>query len=236
MTTDGPGTGTARPTIQALSEPFERSLIRMKPGGKRPATPYISHGLVTKRLNDVCPGWTSRLVEMHAYVDGNGVLQCAGVTLELTIPGVGSRVEFGTSANRNGFGADAKNAMSDALKRCAMRFGVAIDLWEKMDEDDEDAQTVTPQERRPAPSRPAPRQTAPVAAPYRVEPEPAPEAPRQLRPAEPPTAGDDGWTSFWSWAKKAGYQNRADLDAAAGESTTGKTPPEIRALIEQRAG
>lgn len=146
----------ARATIDALSKDFDRTLIRTKPGSKpdakyfKPATKYVSHGSVTKRLNDAAPGWSSRVVETHSFMNANGVLVCAGVTLELTIPGVGSRQEVGTANQPRNFGDDLKNAMSDALKRCAMRFGVAIDLWESMDEADEDA--------APAP-RPAPRQT-----------------------------------------------------------------------------
>jgi hypothetical protein len=94
---------------------------------------------VTKRLNAVCPGWSSRVVETYTSVNPAGLLVCAGVLLELTIPGVGSRQEFGTANQPRNFGDDAKNAASDALKRAAMRFGVALDLWEDMDEADEDA-------------------------------------------------------------------------------------------------
>lgn len=131
---------TATELIKALGVEFPQHVIRMKPGSnKRPAMPYVSHGSVTKRLNDVCPDWSSRVVETHTYLNGNGMLVCVGVTLELTIPGLGSRQEFGTAAQPRDFGTDAKNAMSDALKRCAMRFGVALDLWESADEDDEDA-------------------------------------------------------------------------------------------------
>lgn len=131
----------AKATIDKLSEDFDRSIIRMKPGSnKRPAMPYVSHGSVTKRLNAVAPGWSSRVVEVHSYVKpASGLLECAAVTLELTIPGVGSRQEVGTANQPRNFGDDLKNAMSDALKRCAMRFGVAIDLWESADEADEDA-------------------------------------------------------------------------------------------------
>lgn len=140
MTTDTGTTNDARTTITKLSEEFDRAVIRMKPGSaKRPAMPYVSHGSVTKRLNNVCPGWSSRVVETHSYLNGNGVLVCAAVLLELTIPGVGSRQEYGTANQPRNFGDDAKNAASDALKRCAMRFGVAIDLWESADEADEDA-------------------------------------------------------------------------------------------------
>lgn len=130
-----------RATIDALSREFDPAVIQIKPGSARkPATKYVSHGSCTKRLNAVCPGWSSRVVETYTYLDPAGLLVCAGVLLELTIPGVGSRQEFGTANQPRTFGDDAKNAASDALKRAAMRFGVALDLWESMDEHDEDAQ------------------------------------------------------------------------------------------------
>jgi hypothetical protein len=147
----------ARATIDALSKEFDRSVIQIKPGSaKKPATRYVSHGSVTKRLNAVCPGWSSRVVETYTSVNPAGQLACAGVLLELTVPGVGSRQEFGTANQPRSFGDDAKNAASDALKRAAMRFGVALDLWEDMDEADEDAHPAPP---RPAPPRPAPAAT-----------------------------------------------------------------------------
>jgi hypothetical protein len=131
----------ARKIIDQLSEEFPAHVIQVKPGSNRkPATKYVSHGSCTKRLNAVCPGWSSRVVETYTYVNPAGLLVCAGVLLELTIPGAGSRQEFGTANQPRNFGDDAKNAASDALKRAAMRFGVALDLWEDMDEADEDAQ------------------------------------------------------------------------------------------------
>ncbi|MGN6810338.1 MAG: hypothetical protein ACTHMP_05655, partial [Thermomicrobiales bacterium] len=72
----------------------------------------------------------------------------------------------------------------------------------------------------PPPSRPAPRQERrPVRPCARV----ANDAP------------DDGWTGFWSWAKARGINDRQALDAAAGQPTSGRTPAEIRRLIEARA-
>jgi hypothetical protein len=180
----------AAPTIAALSKEFDPSVIQMKPGSNRkPATRYVSHGSVTKRLNAVCPGWSSRVVETHTYLNTAGVLVCAAVTLELTIPGVGSRVEVGTANQPRGFGDDLKNAMSDALKRCAMRFGVALDLWEDMDEGDEDAEhaAAQPPAPRAAPAFTRPRQDAPATGPQ------APPAPRPYTEAEFGGVLDAAW-------------------------------------------
>lgn len=146
----------AKSIVAALSEEFPRHVIRMKPGSnKRPAMPYVSHGSCTKRLNEVCPGWSSRVVETFTYMNGNGVLCCAGVLLEMTVPFVGSRQEFGTANQPRDFGTDAKNSASDALKRCAMRFGVALDLWESAEEHDEDADDAPQPPRRAEAARPA---------------------------------------------------------------------------------
>lgn len=202
-------------TIDALSAPFDPKVIRRKPGSdKRPALPYVSHGLVTKRLNEVCPGWSTRVVEMHTFMDGKGNLQCAGVTLELTVPGVGSRVEFGTAERSQGFGKDAKNAMSDALKRCAMRFGVALDLWESAEENDDDAQGEQPAavERRPAPARPAPRQEPRPLRPSAPAAGAMPEQVEAVRDALAAKADRETPEGALAWL--AGATDRDDLRAA----------------------
>lgn len=149
---------TFEQTIRALSEPFPANVIRHKPGGgQRGSLAYVSHGLVTKRLNDVAPGWSTRLLE--TVLNGTGDVQA--VVLELTINGV-SRVEAGAPSAFRDPHNDLKNAFSDALKRCAMRFGVALDLWESMDEGDEDAaHSAAPPANAPQP-RPAAPGTPPA--------------------------------------------------------------------------
>src|SRR6476659_1161253 len=92
----------------------------------------INHAVVTDRLNKVAPGWTMgepRFIE----VDGNdGMKHCLAVVNWMQIGSV-RRWEIGEVEHPSTYGDEAKKAMSDWIKRAAMRFGVAIDLWTKED-------------------------------------------------------------------------------------------------------
>lgn len=51
-------------------------------------------------------------------------------TVELTIPGLGSRQHIGVQVFKRGSGEDLlKGAITDGLKKCATLFGVALDLY-----------------------------------------------------------------------------------------------------------
>jgi hypothetical protein len=228
--------------VKRLSEPFDQAVIQYKPKGGR-QTPFVSHGLVNKRLNKEAPGWSSRIVATGVDVTQNpkgGLLYTADVTLELTVAGV-TRAEVGTNNQPvPDRGQALKSAASDALKRAAMRFGVALDLWESLDEQDEDAHYATTPRAGTTPGRePAPRST-----PQRPTPSDRPAAvPSAAGPPSPGkataeeleelSAADFGWTEFWSWARQRGYSDRTSLDAAVGRSTQGMTPVEIRAALRK---
>lgn len=84
---------------------------------KRPAQDYVGHAAVTDRLNDVAPGWTYTIDEMLT-VGGRLWLR-----ITMTVGGV-SRPEYGDGEN-------PKTALGNAIRRGAMRFGVALDLWSR---------------------------------------------------------------------------------------------------------
>ena len=204
----------------ALSKPFGHEAIRQKRGQGGRTMDYVSHGMVTKRLNDIAPDWTAEMVERYV-VETDGKLHCLGGVMRLTIGGV-THEEAGGPARLTSLADDLKNTYSDCLKRCAMRFGVALDLWESAEENDEDAQgeQSAPVERRPAP---------------RQEPRPLRVSAPVVKVTPPEDVRDWGWNEFWPWAKARGINDRQALDAAAGEATSGRTPAEIRRLIEARA-
>jgi hypothetical protein len=106
--------------MEGLRKPFPPELIGKLPGSaKRPALDYVGHAAVTDRLLQCAPGWEFKVLDLTPDEHASWVLG------RLTIDGV-SRDEYGE-------GDDPKKAISDALKRCAMRFGVALDLWSKED-------------------------------------------------------------------------------------------------------
>lgn len=126
----------------ALRKPFDPGVVREKKGQGGRMMDYVSHGAVTKRLNDVAPGWKAVMVER--YITGEGdKLHCLGGVMQMTIAGV-TREEAGGPTRLGTLADDLKNTYSDCLKRCAMRFGVALDMWESAEENDEDAQPGNP--------------------------------------------------------------------------------------------
>jgi hypothetical protein len=109
----------------------------------------INHAVVTDRLNTEAPGWTMSEPQFM-YVEGiwikpnpkkketfepynDGTRHIVGVLCSMTIGSV-TRWEVGESGGPGDSAADeAKKAMSDWIKRAAMRFGVGIELWTKQD-------------------------------------------------------------------------------------------------------
>jgi hypothetical protein len=113
--------------LAALAAPFPPEQIRQK--GR---FSYIGHALVTERLNAVCgAGWETVIEQVHV-VEGH----CVGVTMRMNIvfPELGpvTRTESGGPQRMESFTNEVKNAQSDAFKRCAMRFGVCLYLWDTM--------------------------------------------------------------------------------------------------------
>ena len=107
---------------------------------------YVGHAQVTARLLEVDPHWTW---EPTGFDDqGQPVLmrdqagKPIGLWIRLTICGV-TRLGFGElPAQKQADGV--KEAIGDAIRNAAMRFGVALDLWAKSD-------LPTPETDKPAP-------------------------------------------------------------------------------------
>jgi hypothetical protein len=91
---------------------------------------YVGHAQVTARLLDVDPLWSW---EPFAIDDrGLPALDSAGgLWIRLTVSGM-TRIGYGDAQGKNGPNA-VKEAIGDALRNAAMRFGVALDLWSKSD-------------------------------------------------------------------------------------------------------
>lgn len=127
-----------------LRKPFDKAEVsRLPSSAKRPALDYVSHAAVTNRLNLSAPGWTYRIEpvvvrgsvvveDRHASFvpDESGLPHVIAVFGEMTIGGV-SRQEVGEVDSFSTYGLELKNAISDFIRRAAMRFGVALDLWSK---------------------------------------------------------------------------------------------------------
>jgi hypothetical protein len=102
-----------------LREKFPPEQIGKLPATqKRPALDFVGHAAVTDRLNRVVPDDWTYMIHERFVVDGSCWLFGT-----FTIGGV-SRQEYGD-------GKDPKEAIGNFIRRGAMRFGVAIDLWSR---------------------------------------------------------------------------------------------------------
>lgn len=146
--------------LARLREPFPPEAIDTLPRGGTQLE-YVGHAQTTARLLNVDPLWSWEPVAF----DEQGLPALArrkddtpfGLWIRLTVCGV-TRLGFGELPAAKG--ADGvKEAIGDAIRNAAMRFGVALDLWAKGDlpGDSDD----------PAPQKAAPK---PAAKPKRPKP------------------------------------------------------------------
>jgi len=84
---------------------------------------YVGHANCTERLLEADPFWDW---EPLAYTEaGTPLFTDGGLWIKLTVCGV-TRIGFGDGKN-------VKEVIGDAIRNAAMRFGVALDLWSKVD-------------------------------------------------------------------------------------------------------
>lgn len=91
---------------------------------------YVGHAALTDRLLDCDKSWNWE--PMSLKEDGTPVFdQNGGMWIKLTVCGV-TRYGYGHPDGKKG-GDAIKEAIGDALRNAAMRFGAALDLWHKGD-------------------------------------------------------------------------------------------------------
>lgn len=111
---------------------------------------YVGHAEITDRLLHADPAWTWEPVALGPdglpLLDRNG-----GLWIRLTVAGV-TRLGYGHADGKAGPDA-VKEAIGDALRNAAMRFGVALDLWGAKFKDGADEQDE-PEPAHPDTKRP----------------------------------------------------------------------------------
>ena len=116
-----------------LSTPFPDNLVKPAPQGKYGT--YVAHSTVTERLLSIVGPFDMRICETFYGDNGN----VEGVVLEMTFMIDGQRVtvqEIGDCEQPTNWktqGARLKDAVSDGVKRCAMRIGLGLHLWSQDD-------------------------------------------------------------------------------------------------------
>ncbi len=112
-----------------LRKPFDPKSISKLPKGNV-TLDYVGHAAVTDRLNSVDPTWTWEPMAKDDY--GNPLLIQTTDNFNKPLKGLWIRLTIG-GVTRPGFGdgKTEKEAIGDALRNAAMRFGVALELWSK---------------------------------------------------------------------------------------------------------
>jgi hypothetical protein len=103
---------------------------------------YIGHSQVTRRLLEVDPLWTWEPMA----TDDNGMPRFdgfGGLWIKLTVCGV-TRLGYGDATGKAASSTAVKEIIGDAIRNAAMRFGVALDLWSKVDRHEQ----KNPEQRR----------------------------------------------------------------------------------------
>ena len=113
--------------LQSLAKRIPKSYIKQKPGGF--AADYCSHADIQQMLIAKLGPCSQEITQLIRNAEG----QVQGVVLRMMFSIDGQPVvidEIG-ECERPGAndGLNAKNAVSDAVKRCAMRVGLGLELW-----------------------------------------------------------------------------------------------------------
>ena len=118
---------------------------------------YVGHAALTDRLLDCDPLWSWEPASF-----GPDGLPCidkqGGLWIRLTVCGH-SRLGYGHPDGKSG-GDAIKEAIGDALRNAAMRFGAALDLWHKGDLHVDDEHVSEPPKQQTKPSGPTDEQIA----------------------------------------------------------------------------
>lgn len=117
--------------LAKLARPVPPQLVSQRTVGGGMKADYVGHAAITEMLLMLVGPFDLRLVD--TVRDGTGSVVGAVVELHVTIDGRPTTVqEIGAIEHERGHDAERlKLAMSDGLKRCALRIGLASELWSR---------------------------------------------------------------------------------------------------------
>jgi len=113
--------------LRDLVKRIPESYVKTKPGGFQ--ADYVSHADIQQILLAKLGPCQQEVKEL--IYNGEGQLQGCILRMTYEIDGKTVVIEEAGDVERPGGnnGSNAKNAVSDAVKRCAMRVGVGLHLW-----------------------------------------------------------------------------------------------------------
>ena len=130
--------------LYELSRIFPDKFIHKNPTG---FGDYIQHSVIRQRILSVLGGYSQEVKHIirEKLTDKQGVERevITGVILALTVEIDGELVTIEEAGdveqpfNWKRYGARMKDAISDAVKRCAMALGIGLHLWSQFDGESE---------------------------------------------------------------------------------------------------
>jgi hypothetical protein len=128
---------TLHEVIAGLEKPFPPGAVRQRQGGGGAMLDYIDWPTAVRRLNDATGtnNWDFTVSDPQFIAGGDGGYAVCIGHLTIRFPDGTSATKGAAGGNAYGRGMNpddaAKGAASDALKKCASLFGVALNLAEK---------------------------------------------------------------------------------------------------------
>lgn len=113
--------------LQSLAKRIPDSYVKQKPGGF--AADYVSHGDIQQMLLAKLGPCSQEITQLIRNAEGQ--VQGCVLRMQFVIDGQPVVIDEIGECERPGpnDGLNAKNAVSDAVKRCAMRVSLGLHLW-----------------------------------------------------------------------------------------------------------
>lgn len=110
--------------LDILTRPFPKEAVMSRKVGNNYLW-YVPGHAIIRRLNESSGNqWSFKVLDINQMGD------IMTATVELTLPGLGSRQHIGVQRMINNGGEDlVKGAITDGLKKAATLFGVALELY-----------------------------------------------------------------------------------------------------------
>jgi len=114
---------------EILCRPFPPEAIKTRPGQHGKTLSYVDVAAVITRLNEGCDAWSFEVVSHKVEADEVIVLGKLVADGQTKMHFGGSSITVDGEGRAVSIADDLKAASSDALKKCASLFGVALEMY-----------------------------------------------------------------------------------------------------------
>ncbi len=114
---------------EVLCRPFPAESVRTRPGAHGKTVSYVDVAAIITRLNEGCDCWSFEVVSHKVEADEVIVLGKLTADGQTKMHFGGSSITLESEGRAVSIADDLKAAASDALKKCASLFGVALEMY-----------------------------------------------------------------------------------------------------------